>query len=133
MVTAQQRSRLATYDICGLLAWSPLTRGILSGKYLNGARPEGTRLTLETLVKHRTGQQVDDATKKYIEIAHRYDLDPCQMALAFVNTRPFVSSTLIGATTMQQLKSNIDSISVTLSDGVLKEINQVRREHPMPF
>jgi len=126
-------SEIALHEECGLLAWSPLTRGILSGKYLDGARPQGARLTIETRAEHRVGQQVDSATKKYIEIAHRYDLDPCQMALAFVNSRPFVSSTLIGATTMQQLKSNIDSISVTLSDDVLKEINQVRREYPMPF
>lgn len=126
-------SEIALHEECGLLAWSPLTRGILSGKYLDGARPAGARLTMETRVEHRIGQQVDSATKKYIEIAHRHGLDPCQMALAFVNSRPFVSSTLIGATTMQQLKSNIDSIAVTLSDEVLKEINQVRRTYPSPF
>jgi len=126
-------SEIALHEECGLLAWSPLTRGILSGKYLDGARPPGARLTIETRAEHRIGQQVDIATKKYIEIAHRHGLDPCQMALAFVNSRPFVCSTLIGATTMQQLKSNIDSISVTLSAEVLKEINQVRREHSMPF
>ena len=126
-------SEIAIHEDCGLLAWSPLTRGILSGKYLNGARPEGARLTMETRKEHRVGEQVDNATQKYVDIANRHNLDPCQMALAFVNTRPFVSSTLIGATTMQQLKSNIDSISVGLSDEVLKEINQVRREYPIPF
>jgi len=126
-------SEIAIHEDCGLLAWSPLTRGILSGKYLDGARPAGARLTMETRQEHRVGKQVDSATKKYVDIAHRYDLDPCQMALAFVNSRPFVSSTLVGATTMEQLQSNIDSISVTLSDEVLKEISQVRREHPMPF
>ena len=88
---------------------------------------------METRKEHRVGEQVDNATQKYVDIANRHNLDPCQMALAFVNTRPFVSSTLIGATTMQQLKSNIDSISVGLSDEVLKEINQVRREYPIPF
>ena len=126
-------SEIAMHEDCGLLAWSPLTRGILSGKYLDGAKPVGARLTMETRQEHRVGKQVDCATKKYIDIAQRYDLDPCQMALAFVNSRPFVSSTLIGATTMEQLQSNIDSISITLSDEVLKEISLVRREHPMPF
>ena len=126
-------SEIALHEDCGLLAWSPLTRGILSGKYLDGARPAGARLTMETRYEHRVGGQVDNATKKYIDLAHRHNLDPCQMALAFVNTRPFVSSTLIGATTMEQLRSNIDSISVTLSDEVLKGINLIRRAHPMPF
>jgi len=126
-------SEIALHEDCGLLAWSPLTRGILSGKYLNEARPAGARLTLETRPEHRVGDQVDNATKKYVELANRYNLDPCQMALAFVNSRPFVSSTLIGATTMDQLRSNIDSISVTLSEEVLKEIDLVRRSHPMPF
>jgi len=126
-------SEIAVHENCGLLAWSPLTRGILSGKYLNGARPPGARLTMETRQEHRVGKQVDSATEKYIDIAQRHGLDPCQMALAFVNSRPFVSSTLIGATTMKQLQSNIDSISVVLSDEVLKEIDQVRRAYPMPF
>lgn len=126
-------SEIALHEDCGLLAWSPLTRGILSGKYLDGARPEGARLTLETRVEHRVGEQVDIATKKYLELAHGYNLDPCQMALAFVNSRPFVSSTLIGATTMAQLRSNIDSVSVALPEALLKELNQIRRAHPMPF
>ncbi len=125
-------SELAHSETIGLLAWSPLTRGILSGKYLNGARPAGARLTLETRPEHRVGKQVDDATSKYIELARQHGLDPCQMALAFVNSKPFVSSTLIGATKMEQLRTNIDSISVTLSDEVLKGIEAIRREHPMP-
>jgi len=126
-------SEIAVHEDCGLLAWSPLTRGILSGKYLNGAQPKGARLTMETRPEHRIGEQVDIATRKYVELARRHDLDPCQMALAFVNSQPFVSSTLIGATTMAQLQSNIDSISVTLSDEVRKEITLIRRAHPMPF
>ncbi len=129
----QDLSEITLHEDCGLLAWSPLARGILSGKYLNGAKPEGARLTLETRPEHRVGLQVDLATQKYIELAKRFGLDPCQMALAFVNRQPFVSSTLIGATTMEQLRSNIDSISVTLSDEVLKEIQLIRREYPMPF
>lgn len=126
-------SEIAIHEECGLLAWSPLARGILSGKYLNGARPEGARLTMETRPEHRVGQQVDRATQKYVELAQQHGLDSCQMALAFVNSRPFVSSNLIGATTMDQLRSNIDSINVTLSEEVLKGIDAIRREISMPF
>jgi aryl-alcohol dehydrogenase-like predicted oxidoreductase len=126
-------SEIALHENCGLLAYSPLTRGILSGKYRNGAKPEGARLTMETRPEHRVGQPVDEATEKYLDIAKQHGLDSCQMALAFVNSRPFISSTLIGATTMSQLKSNIDSVNLKLSDEVLKEIANVRREYPMPF
>lgn len=126
-------SEIALSEDCGLLAWSPLTRGILSGKYLNGAQPEGARLTIETRVEHRNSPATNAATADYIALAKRYDLDPCQMAIAFVNQQPFVSSTLIGATNMEQLRSNIDSINVTLSDEVLNEIALLRRKYPMLF
>ena len=126
-------SEIAISEDCGLLAWSPLTRGILSGKYLNGAKPEGARLTIETRVEHRGGAQTDAATKEYIALAQRYNLDPCQMAIAFVNQQKFVSSTLIGATSMEQLKSNIDSIDLVLSIEVLEEIKVIRRKFPMLF
>jgi aryl-alcohol dehydrogenase-like predicted oxidoreductase len=126
-------SEIALSEDCGLLAWSPLTRGILSGKYLNGAQPEGARLTIETRVEHRGGAQTDAATVEYMALAQRYDLDPCQMAIAFVNQQKFVSSTLIGATTMAQLRSNIDSINVKLSDEVLNEIAVIRRKYPRVF
>lgn len=126
-------SEIALSEDCGLLAWSPLTRGILSGKYLNGAQPKGARLTIETRVEHRSGAQTDAATADYIALARRYQLDPCQMALAFVNQQPFVSSTLIGATNMDQLRSNIDSINMTLSEEVLNEIAVLRRQYPRIF
>lgn len=124
---------IALHEDCGLLAWSPLARGILSGKYLNGARPEGARLTIETRVEHRARPQTDAATRAYIAIAEQYQLDVCQMALAYVNSRPFVCSTLIGATSMAQLESNIDSIQLTLSDDVLQAIEKTREAHPMPY
>lgn len=126
-------SEIAHSEGVGLLAWSPLARGILSGKYLNGARPAGARLTIETRPEHRTGTQVDAATQKYVDLAREHGLDPCQMALSFVNSRPFVASNLIGATSMEQLVSNIDSIDVTLSDEVLQGIARIHREHPMPY
>ncbi len=126
-------SEIAIHENCGLLAWSPLVRGMLSGKYLKGARPEGARITIETRPEHRVLPQTDIAVSKYIELAKQYALDPCQMALAFVSSRPFVSSTLIGATTMDQLKSNIASISLKLSEDVYAGIDKIRREHPMLF
>ncbi len=95
-------SEISLHEDCGLLAWSPLTRGMLSGKYLDGARPEGARLTIETRPEHRVNAQTDAAIRKYVELAKKHDLDVCQIALAFVNDQPFVSSTLIGATNMDQ-------------------------------
>jgi len=126
-------SEIAIHEECGLLAWSPLSRGMLSGKYLNGARPEGARLTIETRIEHRVHPQTDEAIKKYVELAQKSGLDACQMALAFVNSRPFVSATLIGATNMRQLKTNIASISLNLSTELNEEIEKIRRDHPMPY
>lgn len=126
-------SEIALNEDCGLLAWSPLCRGMISGKYLNGARPEGARLTIETRPEHRIHRMTDAAVSRYVDLANRYELDVCQMAIAFVNSKPFVSSTLIGATNMTQLKTNIDSLSLELSDKVNVEIEAIRREYPMPF
>ncbi|MDH5711775.1 MAG: aldo/keto reductase, partial [Gammaproteobacteria bacterium] len=75
----------------------------------------------------------DAAIKEYVKLAKAYDLDACQMALAFVNDRPFVSSTLIGATNMTQLKNNIAAIDIELSDEIYAKIKQIRRNYPMPF
>lgn len=126
-------SEIALAEDCGLLAWSPLTRGIISGKYLNGAQPEGARLTIETRAEHRNGPQLDAAVKRYMALAQEHNLDVCQMALAFVNSKPFVTSNLIGATDMAQLKTNIDSIDVTLSAEVLAGIEAIRRDYPAVF
>ncbi len=126
-------SEIAIHEDCGLLAWSPLTRGMISGKYLDGARPEGARLSIETRPEHRAHKQTDAAIRKYIELAEKHNLDVCQMALSFINNQPFVTSTLIGATNMQQLKSNIDSIKLTLPTEVYQGIEKIRRENPMPF
>ena len=126
-------SEIAIHEDCGLLAWSPLSRGMLSGKYLNGARPEGSRLSLDSRPDFRSATQTDAAIKRYIELAEQNDIDVCQMSLAFVNDQKFVNSTLIGATTMQQLKSNIDSILLKLPAEVYTEIENIRREYPMLY
>jgi aryl-alcohol dehydrogenase-like predicted oxidoreductase len=106
---------------------------MLSGKYLNGSRPKGARLTIETRPEHRVLPQSDAAIEKYMALANDYDLDVCQMALAFVNDQPFVTSTLIGATNMAQLKSNIDSIKLKLPTEVYQGIDKIRRQFPMLY
>jgi aryl-alcohol dehydrogenase-like predicted oxidoreductase len=95
--------------------------------------PEGTRLAIETRGEHRACPHTDATIEAYIALAKEHSLDVCQMALAFVNQQPFVTSNLIGATTMQQLKSNIDSINLELSPDVIIGIKAIRRQHPMPF
>lgn len=126
-------SEIALNEDCGLLAWSPLCRGMISGKYLNGARPSGARLTIETRKEHRIQAMTDAAIVRYIKLAKENDLDVNQMAIAFVNSQPFVTSTLIGATNMTQLKTNIDAIDLHLSDEIKTEIETIRRDYPAPF
>lgn len=116
----------------GLLAYSPLAFGVLSGKYLDGARPEGARLTLYERFQRYTSPQANEATQAYVEIAHRYGLDPAQMALAFINSRSFLTSNIIGATCLDQLESNLASESLRLSDDVFDEIDAVHRRLPNP-
>lgn len=124
---------LALAENCGLLAWSPLTRGMISGKYLDGARPEGARLTITPTKENRDTPQCNDAIKAYIAVAEKHGLDVTQMALAFVNSRPFLTSNIIGATTMEQLKSNIASIDLELSSDVLGDIESVYKDYPIPY
>ncbi|MGH1375015.1 MAG: aldo/keto reductase [Alphaproteobacteria bacterium] len=126
-------SETALADDCGLLAWSPLGGGMLSGKYLDGARPKGTRWDIDDRFLQRDTQEANAAVKSYIAVADKYDLDVCQMALAFVNQRPFVTSNIIGATSMEQLKTNISSIDVTLSDDCVADIEAVFRQFPMVY
>ena len=126
-------SEVAMAENIGLLAWSPLATGMLSGKYLNGARPEGSRWTLLPNRSPRDTEAAAAAIRAYMNIAKKYGLDICQMALAFVNMQPFVTSNIIGATTMDQLKTDIASINVKLSDEVLAEIDGVRRFYAVPY
>ena len=125
---------IAIAEDCGLLAWSPLATGMISGKYLDGARPEGTRWTyLSDFDIQRDTEIGHNAVRAYIEVAKKHDLDVCQMALAFVNDRPFTTANIIGATTMDQLKSNIASIDLTLSKEVLADIDKVYRQFTRPY
>lgn len=127
-------SEISHHEGVELLAYSPLAFGCLSGKYLNGQKPESARCSLfERFVRYFTPQGIE-ATQAYVDLAHKHGLDPSQMALAFVNQRPFVASNIIGATNLDQLKSNIDSIDVTLSDELLEELQIIgaRYSNPCP-
>ena len=117
---------------CGLLAYSPLGFGVLSGKYLDGARPAGARLTLYPDYTRYSSPMADKASADYVGLARRHGLDSAQMALAFVNSRRFLTSTIVGATTLAQLKTNIDSVNISLAADLLQEIEAIHEAHPNP-
>jgi len=125
-------SEISHREGCGLLAYSPMAFGMLSGKYLNGARPEGARLTLYTRFDRYSNPQALRATEAYAGLAREHGMDPAQMALAYVNSRPFLTSTIIGATDLAQLRSNLDSVNVRLNQHVLEKIEQIHTETPNP-
>jgi len=125
-------AEIALRENVGLLAYSPLGFGMLTGKYLNGARPPEARVVRWARFARYSGEVAERTTAAYVAIARSHDLDPAHMALAFVNRQPFVSSTLIGATSMEQLATNVASVDVQLSDEVMQEIEQVHRAQPNP-
>lgn len=125
-------SEISMREKIGLLAYSPLAFGILSGKYLGGAKPRKGRLTLFPNYARYSGETATQATERYQELAQAHGISLAQMALAFVNTRPFLTSNIIGATTMGQLKENIDSINLDLSDEVIKAIEAIHEAIPNP-
>jgi aryl-alcohol dehydrogenase-like predicted oxidoreductase len=116
----------------GLLAYSPLGFGVLSGKYLDGQQPAGARLTLFKDYNRYSNAAGIAATRAYVELARNHGLDPAQMALAFVTSRPFVTANIIGATSMAQLQSDIASATLHLDDSLLAEIEAIHRRHPNP-
>ncbi|ERB65434.1 NADP(H)-dependent aldo-keto reductase [Vibrio coralliilyticus OCN008] len=125
-------SEISHYEGVQLLAYSPLAFGCLSGKYLNNARPDGARCSLfERFVRYFTPQGIQ-ATEAYVNLAREHGLDPAQMALAFVNQRPFVGSNIIGATNLEQLKSNIDSLDVVLNEELLQGLQEIGTTYSNP-
>jgi len=125
-------SEYAHRDHIGLLAYSPLAFGWLTGKYEGGARPAGARISLFERFQRYSKPQAVQAITRYVELAKRHGLSPAQFALAFVNSRPFVTSNLIGATSLEQLKENIASAEVKLSPEVLAEIDALHELQPNP-
>ena len=126
-------SEVSLRENIGLLAYSPLAQGVLSGKYLNGGKPEGARGTLfpRFIARYMTeGSQ--KAVTEYLRIAEKYNLTLSELALAYINQLPFVTSNIIGATKMDQLKENINSINIELSKEILEEIEAVHAAMPNP-
>lgn len=116
----------------GLLAYSPLAMGLLTGKYRNGNVPEGSRMALFSRFTRYEGDAIEAATTEYCSLAETHGLTPAQMALAYVNSRPFVLSTIIGATNLEQLQENIASADVALSPEVLRGIEAIHKRIPDP-
>ncbi|MBC7279885.1 aldo/keto reductase [Hoeflea sp.] len=126
-------AEVAHHEDVGLLAFSPLAAGILSGKYQGDVTPEGSRRSLTPNLGGRWGAESEAATAAYLDVARKHGLDPSQMAIAFCLTRPFMTAAIIGATTMDQLKNAIGSKDLTLTDAVLDDIATARRAHPLPI
>ncbi|MBB3232994.1 NADP(H)-dependent aldo-keto reductase [Halomonas stenophila] len=125
-------AEIAHRESLGLLAYSPLAFGKLSGKYLDGARPANARLTLFERFQRYNTPLADEATRAYVDLAREHGLDPAQMALAFVNSRRFLTSNIIGATTMEQLESDLASESLRLEDDVIDAIEAIHQRYPNP-
>ncbi|MBL1278434.1 MAG: NADP(H)-dependent aldo-keto reductase [Ectothiorhodospiraceae bacterium] len=125
-------AEVAHREDCGLLAYSPLGFGVLSGKYINGQRPTDGRITLYERFTRYSSPQAEAATQAYVALAREYHIDPAQMALAFVSSRPFVTSTIIGATTMAQLQSNLASAELVLSEEILTGIEGIQQQFSNP-
>jgi aryl-alcohol dehydrogenase-like predicted oxidoreductase len=125
-------AEMAIREQCGLLAYSPLGGGTLTGKYLDGAKPQGARMTLFDRFTRYSNPRGEEAIGRYVALARQHGLDPAQMALAYVNTRPFLTATIIGATSLEQLKTDIDSVGVVLSPEVLAGIEAIQQDLPNP-
>ncbi len=124
-------SEICLRENIGLLSYSPLSGGVLSGKYLNGAKPEGARFTLFSRNSGRyNNPRVQEAVRRYVELAKKHDLDPSVMALAFVTSRLFTTSTVIGATTLEQLKTDVAAGDIKLPNEVMEEIRDIYTELP---
>ncbi|MFQ6563896.1 NADP(H)-dependent aldo-keto reductase, partial [Dickeya dianthicola] len=115
-------AEISQHEGVELLAYSPLAFGTLTGKYLNGAKPAGARNTLFSRFVRYSAPHTQQAIAEYVALAQKHGLDPAQMALAFVRQQPFVASTLLGATTLEQLKINLGSLELTLGEDVLTEL-----------
>jgi aryl-alcohol dehydrogenase-like predicted oxidoreductase len=127
-------AEIAVREDVGLLAYSPLAQGWLTGKYLDGAVPEGSRKALYNRMQRYEGPGAEAAMRSYIALARDHGLDPAQLALKFCDTRAFVTATIIGATSMAQLKTNIDAFDLTWTEELEKAVTalHVRQPNPCP-
>ncbi|PIE13538.1 MAG: aldo/keto reductase [Rhodobacterales bacterium] len=126
-------AELSVNENVGLLAFSPLAAGFLTGKYQGGTVPEASRMSLVPEMGGRKTARVFDAVAAYLAIAKRHGLDPTHMALAWTLTRPFMGSSIFGATTLEQLDHALGAADITLGADILEEIDATHRQHPMPY
>jgi len=125
-------SEISIREKCGLLVYYPLATGALSGKYRNGQMPKNSRQALFKGWERHLNPLAMKAYEEYYKLAKENNMTMAQLAQAFVNTRPFVTSNIIGATTMDQLKENINSVNIELSDDILSKINIIHNNNPNP-
>lgn len=125
-------SEIAKYEGIGLLAYSPLAFGYLTGKFRHGARPANARVTLFSRFTRYSNPQSEWATEQYVQLAEHHGLTPTQLALAFIKQQFFVTSTIIGATHLNQLKENIQAFEIELSEEVLQGIQAIHQQQPNP-
>ena len=125
-------SEISIREKCGLLVYYPLAAGALSGKYRNGQMPKNSRQALFKGWERHLNPLAVKAYEEYFKLAKDYGLTMVQLAQSFVNSRPFVTSNIIGATNMEQLKENIDSINIQLSGEIMDKINQIHNNNPNP-
>ena len=127
-------SEVSIREEIGCLAYSPLASGYLSGKYRNGALPKGSRIERDSdfwSYRYKT-PNMENAVEEYYKISKKYNLDMSQMSLKFCEVQDFMTSVIIGATTMEQLKTNIESVKVSLDNEVINEINKIQKKYPNP-
>ncbi|EOS96003.1 NADP(H)-dependent aldo-keto reductase [Erwinia tracheiphila] len=125
-------AEISQFEGVELLAYSSLAFGTLSGKYLKGAKPADARNTLFSRFTRYSGEQSQLAIEEYVALAKQHGLDPSQMALAFVRQQPFVASTLLGATTPEQLQININSYNLTLDKEIIEQLEVIHRRYTFP-
>jgi aryl-alcohol dehydrogenase-like predicted oxidoreductase len=116
----------------GLLAYSPLAQGYLTGKYRHGALPEGSRKQLFNRLQRYESPAAERAIESYLQLADDHGLDPSKLAIRFCDTRPFMASTIIGATTMAQLEICIDAFDLPWTEELEQAINKLHKEQPSP-
>ncbi|MCY4462461.1 MAG: aldo/keto reductase [Albidovulum sp.] len=126
-------AELSHHESVGLLAYSPLATGLLTGKYRNGAVPDGSRKSISPKLGGRSTDRSTRAVEGYWEVARKHGLDLAHMALAFCATRPFMASTIFGATTSAQLEHLLKVTETTLTDECLDDIDKAHRSNPMPY
>ena len=125
-------SEISIREKCGLLVYYPLAAGALSGKYRNGQMPENSRMKLFKGWERMINPLAMKAYDEYYKLAKDHNMSMVQLAQAFVNSRPFVTSNIIGATTMDQLKENVESVEIKLTEEVIEKINLIHNDNPNP-